>query len=709
MNRRRVFNICLSVLITAAFALLAVFVFSDSYLRFGEAVKDFGLSVGYYFCTLFGIEHNIVPSVTEYSSVMDWSILLPSDFEGFTSQSKSFFALLIDGENFASYWSKVGDVMLVLLKVVAIMLPCLLILWLVIWRLYKSGNTKHNKDTVPLRVFKKLSEWIYRPLKITIASFVNFLRENRAVWMLWVGIWAFNLNAASIVMGFLAYYFYFVLSFDVANLYVQVCKLLIDLQVIFRHFPWWCIAFVCWLLFDHWRKCIAQNRLRHFEARNCGFINELPIVSMACGSMGKKKTTLITDMVLSQEVMFRQKALEILQQNDMKFPYFPWIAFEDELRRCMEHGTVYNLASVKAWVALKRSRFIRHRNAQTQLYGYDYARYGTTFDDSLKISRLFEVLETYAQAYFIYVLESSLIVANYSVRTDNLMADNGNFPMWLTDFFPKRRRPQSRHAHILDFDVLRLGRKVLENNPKAGSFEFGVVGITEIGKERGNNLELREIKKGAEDTNQKNDLFNSWLKMCRHSATVDNFPFIKVFTDEQRPESWGADARDLADIINIASCGDMRLALPFYTIEEMLSEWAFNRFLSLYYDFRFRRGDNTLLVHILKSVVAWLWRRNLRIFNRYGYSTLKIEKERGTMDGKTENKKYYLMSAKIYAQRFSTDCFSDYFNDMARRSYTGLADYLEYATEKASVEELRMQNSYFINSLYRDADGDSSA
>ena len=709
MNRRRVFNICLSVLITAAFVLLAVFVFSDSYLRFGEAVKDFGLSVGYYFCTLFGIEHNIVPSVTEYSSVMDWDILLPADFEGFTSQSKSFFELLIDGENFASYWSKVGDVMLVLLKVVAIILPCLLVLGLVIWRLYKSGNTKHNRDTVPLRIFKKLSELIYRPLKITIVSFVNFLRENRAVWMLWVGIWAFNLNAASIVMGFLAYYFYFVLSFDVANLYVQVCKLLIDLQVIFRYFPWWCIAFVCWLLFDHWRKNIAQNRLRHFEARNCGFINELPIVSMACGSMGKKKTTLITDMVLSQEVMFRQKALEILQQNDMKFPYFPWIAFEDELRRCMEHGTVYNLASIKAWVVLKRSRFIRHRNAQTQLYGYDYARYGTTFDDSLKISRLFEVLETYAQAYFIYVLESSLIVANYSVRTDNLMADNGNFPMWLTDFFPRHRRPQSRHAHILDFDVLRLGRKVLENNPKAGSFEFGVVGITEIGKERGNNLELREIKKGADDTNQKNDLFNSWLKMCRHSATVDNFPFIKVFTDEQRPESWGADARDLADIINIASCEDMRLALPFYTIEEMLSEWAFNRFLSLYYDFRFRRGDNTLLVHILKSVVALLWRRNLRIYNRYGYSVLKIEKERGTMDGKTENKKYYLMSAKIYAQRFSTDCFSDYFNDMARRSYTGLADYLEYATEKASVEELRMQNSYFINSLYRDADGDGSA
>ena len=705
MSRR--FNIVVTIVISAIFLGLTA-IFWQSYVRFGEACRDFGLSVAYYFCELIGIDYSFTPTVTEYSGVLQWEILLPSDWDGFTVSAKQYFALLIDGENFVSYWSAVGNVMLIVAKIIAILLPCVLVLWLVLWRMYRHGNTDHNRDTVPLKVFKRLARWTYQPIKRAILSYRDYLSGHRAVWVCWIVLWVFHLNAASIVTGFLAYYFYFVLSFDVANLYVQVCKLFIDLQVIFRHFPWWIIAFVCWLLFDRWRKKIALNRLRRFEARNCGFINELPIVSMACGSMGKKKTTLITDMVLSQEVMFRQKALSILQQNDMKFPYFPWVAFEDELRRCMEHGTVYNLASVKAWVALKRSRFIRHRNAQTQLYGYDYARYGTTFDDSLKICRLFEVLETYAQAYFIYVLESSLIVANYSVRTDNMMADNGNFPMWITDFFPKRRRPQSRHAHILDFDVLRLGRKVLENNPKAGSFEFGVVGITEIGKERGNNLELKEVKKGADDTNQKNDLFNSWLKMCRHSATVDNFPFIKVFTDEQRPESWGADARDLCDVVHIVSSGDTRWALPFYTIEEMISEWVFNRFISLYYDFRFRRGDNTLLVHLLKSVTVWLWRRNLRIYNRYGYSVLKIEKERGTMDGKTENKKYYLMSTKIYAQRFSTDCFSDYFNDMAAKSKTGLMDYLEYATEKATVEELKMQNSYFINSLYGNA-GNGSA
>ena len=151
----------------------------------------------------------------------------------------------------------------------------------------------------------------------------------------------------------------------------------------------------------------------------------------------------------------------------------------------------------------------------------------------------------------------------------------------------------------------------------------------------------------------------------------------------------------------MVSCSEQRLALPFYTLEEMISEIAFNRFIDLYYDFRYRRGDNTMLVHILESATAWLWKRNARIYNKYGYSIVKIEKERGTMDGKPENKKYFLMNRKIYAKRFSTDCFTDHFNEMARNAKTGINDYIEYATEKASVSELKEQHSYFISGLYR--------
>lgn len=697
---RRTINITVSVLISAIFVLLGVFVFSSSYLRFVEALTEFGQSIAFYFCEIFGIEHGIVPSVNAPSQVVGNMIKLPDNLDGFKENTQSYFSLLFSGENFVGWWQLFTGTLATLSKVLVLLLPCAVGLWFVIRWLYGRSNRRHNKDTVPLIIFKFISRCTYQPLKRIVRGYACFLHEHGWIWKCWVAVWVFHFNLASIFAGFLAYYFYFAVSFDLTTLYPQICRLFIDVQIPFRYFPYWSLLFVAWHLFQRWRRRIALSRLRHYEARNCGFINELPIVSITCGSMGKKKTTAITDMALSQEVMFRQKALEILQRNDMKFPFFPWIMFEKELQKCMEYGTVYNLATVKTWVGLKRTRFLRHHNARWQLYGYDAQRYGFTYDDALSVSALFDVLETYAQAYFIYVIQSSLIVANYSIRSDNVMMDEGNFPMWLSDFFPQGHRRNSRHAHILDFDVLRLGKKVIENNPNAGSFEFGVVAITEIGKERGNNLELQEKKKKDEEANQKNDLFNAWLKMCRHSATVDNFPFIKVFTDEQRPESWGADARDLCDIVNIASSSKQKLAYPLYTIEDMIAEWSFNRFINLYYDFRFWRGDNTLLVHILKSITAWIWKRNVRVYNRYGYNTLKIEKERGTMDGKVESKKYYIMNRKIYARRFSTDCFSDYFNDMARQTRVGLNDYREYVTEKASVDELLAQNSYFINGLY---------
>ena len=339
-------NVIITVIISLAFLALGA-VFWQSYLRFGEACRDLGLSVAYYFCELFGAEYTFTPTVTGYSSVMQWDILLPSDFAGFTDAAGKYFSLLISGENFSGYWAKVGSILGIIAKVLVVALPCVLLFVIIVRAMYRRANTKHNYDTLPLRIFKWLARWTYQPIKRVVKSYLAFLRRQSWIVVCWVILWVFHLNAASVVIGFFAYYFYFVLSFDVGNLYVQVCKLLIDLQVIFRHFPWWSIATVAWLIFNRWRKNIALNRLRHFEARNCGFINELPIVSMSCGSMGKKKTTLITDMVLSQEVMFRQKALSILQTNDMKLPHFPWIMFEDELRACMEHGTVSNLAAAK--------------------------------------------------------------------------------------------------------------------------------------------------------------------------------------------------------------------------------------------------------------------------------------------------------------------------------------------------------------------------
>jgi len=94
-----------------------------------------------------------------------------------------------------------------------------------------------------------------------------------------------------------------------------------------------------------------------------------------------------------------------------------------------------------------------------------------------------------------------------------------------------------------------------------------------------------------------------------------------------------------------------------------------------------------------------------RIYNRFGYSVVDIEKERGTMDVKAKECKYYLMDYKIYSNRFATDCFNGYFADKAMRTRIGINDYPEYKGVKATVDELHQQHSYFIEGMYKDEQG----
>ena len=72
-------NVIITVIISLAFLAFGA-VFWQSYLRFGEACRDLGLSVAYYFSELFGADYAFTPTVTQYSAVMQWDVLLPSDF-----------------------------------------------------------------------------------------------------------------------------------------------------------------------------------------------------------------------------------------------------------------------------------------------------------------------------------------------------------------------------------------------------------------------------------------------------------------------------------------------------------------------------------------------------------------------------------------------------------------------------------------------------
>ena len=330
--RRRIVNITTCVLLSCILVLMGVFVFRTSYIRLIEAFKDFGLSIAYYFCEIFGISHNITPSVVDMSQTSAPSINVPSDWEGFKESSATYFSMLIDKSNFYGWLGHISGVIAVLGNVLVIAVPCFIAIIFVIKALYGRENNNHGKDTVPLKVFKFISRWTYQPIKQFIREYVAFLHEHDWIWKLWLAVLGLHFNFGTIFVEFIAYYFYFATVFDFSTIYGQVVKLFKDLKTPFIYFPYYLLIPLVFILFNRFRIRIALGRLRHYEARNCGFINELPIVSLTCGSMGKKKTTAITDMALSQEVMFRQKAYEILQKNDMKLPFFQWILFEKAMQ-----------------------------------------------------------------------------------------------------------------------------------------------------------------------------------------------------------------------------------------------------------------------------------------------------------------------------------------------------------------------------------------
>ena len=343
---------------------------------------------------------------------------------------------------------------------------------------------------------------------------------------------------------------------------------------------------------------------------------------------------------------------------------------------------------------------MRERDLDDVSFGYDFEHYAVDYNDELKITKLYDAIEDYACAYFIYAIETSLIISNYSIRTDAIKEDLGNFPIWNHDFFsrdPRLMDAYSRHAHIIDFDMLRLGKRMVEENPNRNAFGFGVYVISEIDKERKNALELKETKIKEDVCNQRNDLFNSCLKMSRHACVIANRVFLKIFVDLQRPEDWGAGGREVGEVVYIKEKGDMVALFPFFSpfwLCEGIFKWVKKKYDAFYLEYIHKRSDGTLFVYLLKTIMSKLDNHYRKINNGLGCQVLDLELESGRMEGEVQKRKFYRMPKKDYSKRYSTNCLSAIFEGDEVNTVS-IADFIEYADIMATSEELAMQNSHF--------------
>ena len=702
------------------------FIFHNALPRVAESVRDLALSVVYYVFGVIDQPTNPIPAtVTEMPS---WQFaperfeplkLLPYTWEEFKVLWGEYWSTWVTWDNVEGYLYALSDIFYYLSKGLLIFLPLVLCVWMYSQKYIGTKNNDHGKESKQLMRWKRFVARFVYPFLNRINGFLDFVKKNETYKSFWIFLWCLYFNVISIFVEAIAFFLYLIVSFDIVSLYGQFLKLMVDLAPAVRFIPgiiWLCIGFK--VLNIHCRSQ-ALATLRHCENKNRGYVNERGVVTIVYGNMGVGKTLQLTSMSLTEEANLRDDALGIIQDCALEFPNFPWDLFREEMKRKMEAHELVDVDSIRKWVSSLRQDFdwtdehgcgkwyyrqIRKRGLKDPTFGYDFIHYATRYNNGLAVTRLFSTVEDYACAFYLYTIQTSLIISNYAIRSDGIKQDLGNFPVWDYDFFtrdPVLMDEYSRFSHILDFDMLRLGKRMVEENPNRFAFGFGVYVISEIDKERKNALELKETKIKEEGCNQRNDLFNQHLKMSRHAVVIRNKVFLKFFVDLQRPEDWGAGGRDVGELNYIESKEELLPALPFYS-PFYLCEGIYKFFKAKYDEFSLRydvnRADGTLFMHLYKNVMAKLDNHYKKINNLYGCQEINLELESGRMDGNVKKKKYYRMPKKDFSKRYATNCLSAIFIG-DEPNQISIADLKEYSSIMASSEELALQNSHFQNDV----------
>ena len=700
--------------VTLLFCLLGVFVYRNSYVRTIESIRDLVLSIVEYFKFVTGKDVNKDLPLLQSSTITYPLVVAFEEFKlFFVDFGKAFISL----DNFKSYLSLVFKVLFLVSTLGGIVVLIGYLMYLIFIKLLYSQNDKKDFEcSWALKVAFRFGEKVYKPVKLWLKGMLRFLLERSYYLKLWFAIWCLNLNVVALCCAFFAYFLYFAVTFNVGSMFFQFYKLILDLSLMIGGLPLTLWAVIALFFYVRWSLKLGKRRIQRIEAGCEAFVKSLKsVVVFLVGTMGKGKTKLQTDMGLTQSNIFRDKAFEILGNKDLEFPSFPWVKVEKLVLNYMEMGLIskpydvisvfekiflrlgYYKASVKSVERHNRKHGTSIEPLDVLPFGYDFFNEKVAYNNGLYFEDIWKVITDYAQAFFIYVCDN-LHISNYSIRLDDELKSLGNFPLWDYDFVTKKVENYdylSRYSHILDFDMTRLTNKVSVKNTN-GLITCGVVNYTEVDKERKNQLELQGVKKEDKKANQKNDGFNYFLKFVRHLCTICYNPFIKVFVDAQRADSWGADARELSQIIEVGDELETRCALPFFkTIDKILNNFL-RKFRDFYFKFRFFRSDVTLLSHSLHLLASKVYDFLQFCHNRFDYTPVQLYLKKGNQEGQGTPVIYNLAKVKIYSNRYSTDCYSSIFN---RIPSLGINKMPVYGGLHMTFEEFKAQNSYLFEEL----------
>ena len=700
--KNRIFSIILIVIMLTS-AVLTAFVYRIPVIRFLESCKDFGFSVAVFvtlaYSDIFELIFGYIPEVSSAAgSLPDWSRYsdyIGWDIDKLIAALRNLFDEVFNLLNFVEYNMYLSLYLTQALTYLMLLIPFITIILFIIKSCYFT-----EKETDPAEKsdpYQKLEHMALKlkPALTTVVDFFKYAYSNKLFLYSFVGIWLLNFGVPAMVMDFLSFYFYFAATFEVTSFVYLLVRWLLDSFITSKAMPAIVpiVTFgICYYLYQRSR---ALDRLRHNESKNCGVLKELELVILIVGEMGSGKTTLLTDMILSMVNIFKTDALKILYRIELLFPGFQFAALRADI------------------IPLIASRDMTCRDHVVELvdrllkdgypYGYVTGLYKTSVDLGNRTMELRDALIIYGHAFMIYQ-NNNPVAANYSIRLDGEFDDSPYFKLWDGDFFSSHS--ESRYAHILNQDIMRFGLKIEPSSPFVGSFGYGIYANTEFAKARGNQHSNAAFDAADTVANPKNDLYEYSHMMSRHpNVTIEGNVFFKFISDEQRIGSLEAKLLQNLTVVEIAKKGDMQMALSGFFWLFWIRDYVCDPFEDLYLDYQNLRSDMTIALMLPKMLVSSIRLVCERLENTYGYKELTLVKRKGNgvsndiSQGTSVEYTYYLANMKVYAERFATDCYSQFFSEMQKKCKTNIEDYPTYKGLNMSYDEMLQQNDYFIMKL----------
>lgn len=705
-----------TLLFIVASLAVAVFYFGDKiFSRYGQAFEDFVRSFCYYFVFLVtGRKDVIAQTIQIFPAEME--TLLPLSFEEFKRLAELYVQLFFTKEVFLAWLDKtlqiIGDVAYYL-SLFALPIVTWIIVMIVV---YNSTDKDHNKDSGPLRCWKRFRDKFIKPCANAVKGYFRFLKSRKLYVLAFVLIWGYALNLLTIVVEAAAFVFYLGPAIRELNIWIQIAKLLIDFSVVWFFFPGIVWAAVGYILLDKWRRRLGRKReeevLEDFEA----FIERHPGALFITGKQRSKKTTLLTMFKLMYERIFRARAKKKLFYWKARFPFFPWINVEKFLTKARKDHKIYMLFHCRRFVQLLKDAYystgnVKWRKARTirRLYGYrfknllfdfDVVEGKLAYDNALENVDIFHAIETYMQLFFIYSQRTPLDYSNYAIREDFTFKDYGNFPVFDGDLLKKTTKESykaTQYSYIIDYDAFRPGVKFDPSNPNKDAVEYGIRTMEEYAKERGNKDTRQRAAKGEEDVvaTQNNDGYELDNKVRGQVALVDYDDYFVSLFDDQRAGSLGADNKDLATNGYIKGAAEKVFLLPFFEVETVLFALASKIYFSIYEALHSKKGSNTLLQYFLDKLFSpffgWV-ERTQKAFTGW---KVKLHMSDGGDEEDLGFEELIVLEIAAYRGRYASDSCKGFYEFRFARSKRGMQDFEQYQTQRVSAGQRQRQKSYF--------------